>query len=609
MSGIVGLLNFDGAPIDPTLLTALTNAMAFRGPDRFAVCIDGPAGFGERLLQTTPEACPLPASNQGRWIAADARLDERGDLMRALISARHTGLEAACDARLILCAYETWGDACLHRLRGDFAFAIWDGPARRLFCARDQLGVKPFYYARTGASSLIFSNTLDCVRSHPAVSSALDEHAMGDFLLFGYNRHLDRTTFAAVQRLPPAHALAWSADGPRQWRYWRLPQPHVMVTRHQQDVVEEFRETFRAAVADRVGSGATAVLMSGGLDSTSVAAMAHACRGGSQALTLRAHSVAYDGLLRDDERRFAALAARAFDIPIAFVEAADYGFLEGADATPEPSDNPLPRMAAALLESAASHARIALTGEGGDAVLAGPSGDYFVDLLRRGRFATFGRAMITALVHGRVPPLGIRSGLRRLAGTAPGSAHYPPWIAARFEARTDLRSRWHAVVDEDVRETGASHRAWRELQAPFWPYLLETYDPGVTGVPLQCRHPFLDLRVIACLLQTPGVPWLMDKHILRRAMRGLSPRAIRLRPKTPLGGDPTAALLRRPGAARLTDVRLHPELLEYVDLAKAADRGDTLRPLCLSRWLARVASAGGARKESNHERRGAAKAG
>ena len=105
---------------------------------------------------------------------------------------------------MILRAYCVWGEDCVAHLLGDFTFAMWDGPKRRLFCARDHLGVKPLFYAQIG-QTVVISNTLDCVRLHPAVSRDLNDSAIADFLFFGANQQSDTTSFRDIRRLPSAH--------------------------------------------------------------------------------------------------------------------------------------------------------------------------------------------------------------------------------------------------------------------------------------------------------------------------------------------------------------------------------------------------------------------
>ena len=203
VSGIVGIVNLDGRPIDRPLLERLTAFIGFRGPDDQDVRLDGNVGLGHTMLRTTFEsACEhQPCSLDGQvWITADARIDGRTELIRTLDTQGHRGLDAVPDVELILHAYQVWGEECVQHLIGDFAFAIWDGPRRSLFCVRDHFGVKPFYYALV-ANCLVFSNTLNCVRKHPAVSDELNDSAIADFLLWDFNQDERTTTFADINRL------------------------------------------------------------------------------------------------------------------------------------------------------------------------------------------------------------------------------------------------------------------------------------------------------------------------------------------------------------------------------------------------------------------------
>ena len=226
MSGIVGIVNLNGSPVDRLLLGRMTDCLAFRGPDAQETWSQGPVGLGHTLLRTVddtrPDCQPLTLDGQV-WIVADARVDGRGELRRKLAGHGCRDLEEATDAELILQSYLVWGEACVQHLIGDFAFAIWDEPRRRLFGARDHFGVKPFYYARVG-NCLVFSNTLNCLRMHPDVSDKLNDLAIADFLLFGFNQDPATTTFADINRVPPAHCLTWQDGALQVRRYWTLPQ-------------------------------------------------------------------------------------------------------------------------------------------------------------------------------------------------------------------------------------------------------------------------------------------------------------------------------------------------------------------------------------------------
>jgi asparagine synthase (glutamine-hydrolysing) len=222
MSGITGLFNRDGAPVDRMLLQQMTGRMAYRGPDAQELWSSGQIGFGHAMLRTTEESLRerQPCSLDGEvWITADARVDGRRELIRKLGPAFRSELEDATDPQLILHAYREWAEDCVLHVLGDFSFAIWDGPRKRLFCARDPMGVKPFYYSLSG-DTVLFSNTFDSLKAHPQVSCEVNEQAIADFLLTGLNQELGTTGLRDVLALPPAHTLTADARGLRTHRYW-----------------------------------------------------------------------------------------------------------------------------------------------------------------------------------------------------------------------------------------------------------------------------------------------------------------------------------------------------------------------------------------------------
>ena len=274
MSGIVGIVNLDGAPVDRDLLRRLANYLTFRGPDAQHTWCDGNVGLGHTLLRTTSEAETeqQPMSLDGKvWLTADARIDARNELIEKL-KRKLTPKPSPNDAELILYAYEAWGEDCLQHLIGDFAFVLWDGNARRLFCARDHLGVRQLYYSHN-TTSFVVSNTVNCLRLHPSVSNKLNETAIGDFLLFGLNQEPNTTTFADIQKLPQAHSLIVSAGNVRLNQYWK-PSATLVRNRKPADVIDGFRDVLQQTVTDRLRTTGAGISMSGGLDSPAVASVA-----------------------------------------------------------------------------------------------------------------------------------------------------------------------------------------------------------------------------------------------------------------------------------------------------------------------------------------------
>lgn len=579
--------------------------LATRGPDGQDAWSGGPAALVHALLRTG-DAADLttagPVSLDGAcWVTADARLDGRDDLVRALRAAGEPAAPGETAAALILRAYRAWGTSCAHRLLGDFAFALWDGPRRRLFCARDPLGVKPLYYA-AAEGDFIVSNTLDCVRLHPGVDDGVDDAAVADFLVHGFIWDTERTIRRGVRALPAAHRLVLEDGRHTVTRYWSLPRDEPLRHRGPAECAEHFVEVLREAVRDRVPAAGASILLSGGRDSPTVAALARE----SAAPGARFHGfTAYSqGLIFDDEPRYAAMASEALGIPIEWLGVDGYRAFERFErdpllARPEPVDSPLLAIEADQLRSAAARSRVVLTGMGGDPVLR-ETPARLVRLLAAGRIPrALAEAAQYAWWHRRIPRPGLRTFLRGGHRRSVDAAEAPVWIAPELARRVELAARIAAqnAPGDDPHPLRPESAA--QVVSPFWPPLFADYDPGVTGTPVEVRHPFFDLRVVRFTLAVPPAQWYNDKGLLRIGMRGRLPSPLLRRPKTPLREDPLEARRRAQGEDWLAGRTLGDEVAPWVNVARvpraAGGRDEDLpdplwphlRPLGLALWLRR----------------------
>ena len=185
MSGIIGLYHLDGRPAEERILQQMAQAIAHRGPDGIRYWSDGPVGLGHLMLQTTPESArerqPLANADATLCLTVDGRIDNRRELRQALDSNGFPPRDDT-DAELLLRAYECWGESCPNRLLGDFAFAIWDARKKQLFCARDYVGVKPFYYHRS-AALFAFGSEIRSVLALETIPRRLNESRVVDFLV------------------------------------------------------------------------------------------------------------------------------------------------------------------------------------------------------------------------------------------------------------------------------------------------------------------------------------------------------------------------------------------------------------------------------------------
>jgi asparagine synthase (glutamine-hydrolysing) len=557
-------VNFDGAPVDRALLSSMTASLDFRGPDARKVWIGGPGasvGFGHTLLRTTFEAeheqQPFTFSREAgenqTWIVADCRVDARAELVSKLqAKGRDASLERP-DVELILHAWHAWGEQCVEHLLGDFAFAIWDTPNRRLFCARDHMGVKPFYYAHKG-STVIFSNTLDCVRIHPEVSDELNDLAVADFLLFGRNQEKTTTIFCSIKRLAPAEALCVSRSSFFARPFWTLPIEAPLYYRRDRDYIDRFNHLVREAVSDRLRVPRVGIFMSGGLDSPGLAATAVNLL--APPGSVRAFTFTFDRLVPDSERRYAEIAAQYLNIPIRFF-ALDEPLrgLKMVLRRPEPiasqsNTKPLLECFTAMAE----HSRVAFYGEGPDNALEYEWRPHLAWLIREKRwlrlFADVGKHVVQ---HRRVPLLSTvpRMLVSRTNSRLRNSA-FPGWLAPAFVDRLDLRRRWSTfraglAHAHPVRPVGYS-----SMLIPLWQGVFEELEPSYTTATLEVRHPYVDLRVLRFLLRVPALPWCRRKHLVREALRGVLPEELTSRPKTPLRKDPAYELATVQGMQRAT---------------------------------------------------------
>ena len=603
MSGFAGIFHRDGAPVERALVQSFADFLAYRGPDARGVCSEGPVGMAHALLRTAHESLTeqQPASLARRfWMVADARLDCRGQLIEKLERARQKVKPSASDSELILLSYATWGTPCVDHLRGDFSFALWDGAHKHLFCARDHFGIKPFYYAQLD-QNFLFSNTLNCLRIHPRVSGELNDAAIGDFLLFGLNYDNSTTTFRDIQRLPPAHTLTVSAGQLQVRRYWTPPTDGHIRYANPEEYVENFLSVLEAAVTDRLRIDRVGILLSGGLDSSSVAAVAKEVSGKNPpAAALCGYTYIYKSLIPDQEEGFARQVGSFLNISHRFVSLDDAQLFERwedpATSWPEPVENPFLAMLAGIYRDISLDCRVLLSGEGSDNLMDFQMWPYVRDLRIRGEWRQLLTEVANYLWVRPFPWRGIRARALRLIGKDPDQPVYPQWLAPEFSRRANLEARWKE--QNDLPESWRAHpihpRGHGSMSLPHWTHQFELEDPGASGCAVETRYPFLDLRVVNFLLAIPPFPWFYRKTLLREAMTQRLPDLVRTRPKTSLQGDPVSARIKQTGVDHLKEMRWCPDLERYVDrnamippLAKMNQEQAivSLRPYSLNIWL------------------------
>lgn len=603
MSGFVAIVNTDGSPIDAPTLQQLLDSLKLRGPDLQNMWISNHVGFGHALFRTTDEAKyeNQPASLDNRlWITGCIRIDAREDLVSKMGLQRDIHLSETPDSHLVLLAYRHWGEKCLDHLLGDFSFALWDSEKRLLFCARDRFGMRYLCYAKRGAT-LIVSNSIYCVRQHPSVTDELSKEAIGNFLLFGDHRweNQSHTAFADVKALPPAHYLALENDLPVTFRYWEVDSgTQVLRYKSESDYLEHFSEIFKKAISDRLRAKDIAILLSGGMDSASIAATIKEIEvEENRAFNINAVTILHDSIHESEERHYAGQVSDFLKISTLQIEGGNYPLISSSVNTACPMHEFQSGLHLYMDRCILTKSRIILDGSGGDEVLRFSSIRAAVQDLNLVK--AFAKIYQLKKFYGTYPPLGtgVKSKIKKLIGRHPNSyapLPYPNWINPEFEKEMNLKQVWseHWSDENPSNHSLRNPALRRSVMQPDWGS--DDFFVNRRSSQPERRSPFLDTRLVNFTMSLPALPWLFNKHILRKAMTGKLPAAVLSRPKTGLGFL-HVSLIRQENYNDLNNWTPTSELLKYVDRSKvhALTTGPgeenisliNLRPLILNTWI------------------------
>ena len=547
MSGIAGILHYDESPIADTALNSMLRTIGHRGPNSSAMWLCGRIGVG--CNSTLPESstnAPILV-DRGLVLAADVRLDNRGELASTL------GLpeKSTTDSALIQAAYRRWGEECPQHLLGDFAFALWDCRRERLFCARDHFGVKPFYYY-SDSRRFAFASEMKALFALVDVPRRIDEARIADYLV-ALMDDAGSTVYTSVRRLPARHLLTVSRVGPQLRPYWQL-EPGVAPGG---DPAEQLRAIFAEAVRCRLRSAApVGAMLSGGLDSSSIACAAAPVLLKAKQAPLKTFSLVFDKTPAWGERPFieAVLAKGGFD-PF-FIDCDDYDPFSNFDRLLFEQDGlfhaPGLAVSRRLYHAAAEQGVVVLLdGHGGDEVISQGYGRLH-ELARAHRWFALWREMSgVSAIYGNsrwslfssyLTFYGFGKSLRRVRRLATRtfsrgrSAERRKWcrfVNPDLVKRTDLPERYRAAqaADKEVRGSEQLRHA-QLLGAPAVSQAFGVLDHTAVAAGIEPRYPFWDKRLVEFCLSLPSDEKLRDgwsRSILRRAMEGVLPPAVQWR--------------------------------------------------------------------------------
>ena len=550
MCGIVGIVSrHPGEPVDEARLKGMRDVLRHRGPDGEGLWIDGPVGFGHRRLAIVDVAGgsqPMTNEDSRVWITYNGEIYNHAAL-RPGLEARGHRYQTRSDTETILHLYEEEGERCVERLQGMFAFGLWDRGQQRLLLARDRLGIKPLYYAET-EHELLFASEIKAILAAAGTRPEFNRAVLPEYLATRFVTG-EETFFRGVRKLLPGRTLTWSAgDGLRIRRYWQLP-PVGQEERPLEAVAAEVGERFERAVRSHLMSDVPlGVFLSGGLDSSGLAAvMARATRE-------PIHTFAV-GLDEPDanELPYARLVAAALGARHRDVTVTDRDFFAALPTLIWHEDEPIAFPSSVLLYFVSRLARedvkVVLTGEGADELFLGYNwyrvtawndrlGRPYQSLLPRSARDTVRRGV------GRLP-----AGLHRYAGRSflalgrgPRALYCEPF--ATFPTATlpallgpdvdlgDVHAPWMAAYADG--RGGLLDRMSRADLQTFLVELLMKQDQMSMATSVESRVPFLDHEFVEHVAALPArfkLRGWQTKAALRRAFRDLVPRPILTRRK------------------------------------------------------------------------------
>ena len=546
MCGIAGRVNFDPTrPVDPGVLTRMTDAVAHRGPDAAGYYRAAGVGLGHRRLSIIDLSTgdqPLANEDGTIQVIFNGEIYNFAEVRAELVAHGHR-FRTGSDTEIIVHGYEQWGDRCVERFRGMFAFAVWDASRRRLLLARDRVGVKPLYYAELPGEGIVFGSEIKSLLADPEVPRDWRPEAIDQYLTLLYVPAPD-TVYRGIRKLPPAHVLVAEGGRTRVSRYWDLTFTGDGDPAREDAYLEELDHLLAEAVKLRLVSDVPlGAFLSGGIDSSTVVAYMKEVSE-TAPVTI---SVGFDND-KFDEVRHAESVARHLGCEFHALTANP----RVEDLLPKLAwhfDEPFADSSAVPTYYVSKAARelvtVALSGDGGDELWAGYPWHTVEQWEQRAR-GTLGPARHLAGLLGQALPLSVKGArsLRHLAAN-PDQAYalkhaydgFAPGAKTRLYSRdfagairhndpfASLREAYGACASDDPLD--------RVMYADARTYMIDDVltkvDRMSMAVSLEAREPLLDHKLLEFAARVPVGLKIRDgrrKYLLRRVLERRVPRAI-----------------------------------------------------------------------------------
>jgi asparagine synthase (glutamine-hydrolysing) len=562
MCGIAGILNFDGEPVDRSVLSAMTDAIAHRGPDSEGHWFRDGVGLGHRRLSiidlSTEANQPMVSSDGNTVIVFNGEIYNYRELAKEL-ELKGAPCRTHSDTEVILNLYRIYGTSCLAHLRGMFAFAIWDSSQKRMFVARDRVGIKPFYYLLS-QKTFVFGSEVKAIAVSGYSSLKVNLNAVAGFLRFLVVPQPD-SIFTDIKKLEPGHYLVITQNGVISDNvYWIPPGSQAQHgSQSEEDAVSALDEVLNTSVRyHMVADVPVSAFLSGGLDSSSVVSL---MREQAPQQEIDAFSITFPGQAEYDEDKYAREVARLKNITY-HPGTIDTSFIDDLDRMAWHLDEPFAVSSAYatyyLAKNASKQAKVVLTGDGGDELFAGYQGyanNAYQDnalmsqVLAAGYRTSYLLANYTGMRNGTFNK--ILTGLRRRSGSeglryseqVAQSSLLAMGIVLKQDAFLQCLNAWeenltaHYYNDLQV-EDKLQKKLYAEFKTRLVDEMLMKVDRMTMAHSLEARVPLLDHHVVEFAFRQPSEMKLrvtdqgsVSKYILKQTMEKYLPREIIYRRK------------------------------------------------------------------------------
>ena len=540
MCAIAGIYNLDGKPVEEKLLQRMAEVMKHRGPDDEGHYLNRNIGFAHRRLSIIDLSSVghQPMSNEEKtiWIIHNGEVYNYLEI-REDLSKKGYRFRSNTDTEVILYSYQEYGVKCLQRFNGMWAFAIWDERERKLFCARDRFGIKPFYYFFDG-KKFVFASEIKGILEDKNIPKEPNEQIIYNYLAAGYLDHTEETFFSGIKQLPSAHYLIIKDNNLEIRKYWEL---NKNIGRDSYKKTEEYAGRFRELFIDSVRLRLRAdvpvgTCLSGGLDSSSIICVANN-------LLQQSFSAVYEEE-KYDERKFIDEVVEKTNIQSHYTFPKGEDLLEDLDKLIWHQEEPFCSTSIyaqwqVFKVARENNVKVMLDGQGGDETLAGYHSYYLyylADLLKSFRPISFLQTLIS---HCRNHSLSFLPALAQAIGfTFPDSVKLKVKKITRKETaglnwlNEDFTQRYQYPSLPIKYKTHLENILYQALVYNGLPSLLHYEDRNSMAFSIEARVPFLDYRLVEFLFSLPisqKIHYGTTKVVLRNSMEGILPEKIRNR--------------------------------------------------------------------------------